>query len=113
LGQPDRSRQLAADGVGASSRPWKIGAGDYPPLGDQEGLISSNAALAGLRIGDDPSTWIASRSGGPRWNTTGAKSWLAGKCLEQDWKPYLEGQIDLAAAVQRIVADYGVPKRAH
>jgi hypothetical protein len=30
--------------------------------------------------------------------------------LEKDWKPYLEGRIDIASAVKAIVADYGVPK---
>jgi hypothetical protein len=30
--------------------------------------------------------------------------------LEKDWKPYLDGKIDLATAVHRLVADYGVPK---
>lgn len=30
--------------------------------------------------------------------------------LEKDWKPYLEGRTGLSAAVQAIVADYGVPK---
>lgn len=30
--------------------------------------------------------------------------------LEKDWKPYLDGKIDLAAAVHRLVEDYGVPK---
>jgi hypothetical protein len=30
--------------------------------------------------------------------------------LEKDWKPYLDGKIDLAAAVHRLVADYGVAK---
>jgi hypothetical protein len=30
--------------------------------------------------------------------------------LDKDWRPYLDGRIDLAAAVHRLVADYGVPK---
>lgn len=30
--------------------------------------------------------------------------------LQKDWKPYLDGEIDLATAVHRLVADYGVPK---
>lgn len=30
--------------------------------------------------------------------------------LEKDWKPYLDGKIDLATAVHRLVEDYGVPK---
>jgi hypothetical protein len=30
--------------------------------------------------------------------------------IEQDWKPYLDGKIDLATAVRRMVADYGVPR---
>jgi len=30
--------------------------------------------------------------------------------LEKDWNPYLDGKIDLATAVHRLVADYGVPK---
>jgi len=30
--------------------------------------------------------------------------------LEKDWKPYLDGKIDLGATVHRLVADYGVPK---
>ncbi|HLK19958.1 MAG TPA: hypothetical protein VKT81_13435 [Bryobacteraceae bacterium] len=30
--------------------------------------------------------------------------------LEKDWKPYLDGKIDLATAVRRLVEDYGVPK---
>jgi hypothetical protein len=32
--------------------------------------------------------------------------------LEQDWKPYLDGKIDLATAAHRLVADYGVPRPA-
>jgi hypothetical protein len=32
--------------------------------------------------------------------------------LEKDWKPYLEGRTNLAAALHAIVADYGVPKNA-
>ncbi|HEV2687516.1 MAG TPA: hypothetical protein VGV35_03150 [Bryobacteraceae bacterium] len=30
--------------------------------------------------------------------------------LEKDWKPYLDGKIDLTTAVRRMVADYGVPR---
>ena len=30
--------------------------------------------------------------------------------LEKDWKPYLDGKIDLTSAVHRLVSDYGVPK---
>jgi hypothetical protein len=30
--------------------------------------------------------------------------------LEKDWKPYLDGKIDLTTAVQRMVADYGVSR---
>jgi hypothetical protein len=30
--------------------------------------------------------------------------------LEKDWKPYLDGKIDLATAVHRLVTGYGVPK---
>jgi hypothetical protein len=30
--------------------------------------------------------------------------------LEKDWKPYLDGKIDLATAVHRLVDDYGVAK---
>jgi hypothetical protein len=30
--------------------------------------------------------------------------------LEKDWKPYLDGKIDLATAVHRLMEDYGVPK---
>ncbi len=30
--------------------------------------------------------------------------------LEKDWKPYLDGKIDFTTAVQRMVADYGVPR---
>ena len=30
--------------------------------------------------------------------------------LEKDWKPYLDGKIDLATAVHRLVSDYGVVK---
>ncbi len=30
--------------------------------------------------------------------------------LEKDWKPYLDGKIDLATAVHRLVTDYGIPK---
>lgn len=30
--------------------------------------------------------------------------------IEQDWKPYLDGKIDLATAARRMVADYGVPR---
>jgi hypothetical protein len=30
--------------------------------------------------------------------------------LEKDWKPYLEGKVDLATAVHAVVEDYGVPK---
>ncbi len=32
--------------------------------------------------------------------------------LEKDWKPYLDGKIDLATAARRLVADYGVPRNA-
>jgi hypothetical protein len=28
--------------------------------------------------------------------------------LEKDWKPYIDGRIDLAAAVRRLVEDYGI-----
>ena len=30
--------------------------------------------------------------------------------LEKDWKPYLDGRVDLQAAVRAIVEDYGVPR---
>ncbi|MGD0300772.1 MAG: hypothetical protein ABSE86_27115 [Bryobacteraceae bacterium] len=30
--------------------------------------------------------------------------------LEKDWKPYLDGKIDLDTAVHRLVTDHGVPK---
>jgi hypothetical protein len=30
--------------------------------------------------------------------------------LEKDWKPYIDGQIDLPTAVRRLVEDYGVPR---
>src|ERR1035438_780202 len=30
--------------------------------------------------------------------------------LDKDWKPYLDGKIDLATAVHRLVTDYGVAK---
>ena len=30
--------------------------------------------------------------------------------LQKDWKPYLDGKIDLATAAHRLVTDYGVPK---
>ena len=41
------------------------------------------------------------------------RGWPGGLAvLEKDWKPYLEGQIDLAAAVEAVVADYGVAKKA-
>jgi hypothetical protein len=30
--------------------------------------------------------------------------------LEKDWKPYLDGKIDLATAVHRLIEDYGVSK---
>jgi hypothetical protein len=30
--------------------------------------------------------------------------------LEKDWKPYIDGKIDLATAVRRLVEDYGVPR---
>jgi hypothetical protein len=32
------------------------------------------------------------------------------KRIEKDWKPYLNGQIDLAKAVQRQVTEYSVAK---
>jgi hypothetical protein len=31
--------------------------------------------------------------------------------LEKDWKPYLDGKIDLTTAVRRMVVDYGVPRK--
>jgi len=31
--------------------------------------------------------------------------------LETDWKPYLDGKVDLATAIRNLVADYGVPKK--
>jgi hypothetical protein len=34
----------------------------------------------------------------------------APEVLDTDWKPYLDGKIDLVTAVRRIVADYGVPR---
>jgi hypothetical protein len=30
--------------------------------------------------------------------------------LEKDWKPYLDGKIDLATAVRRLVDDFGIPR---
>lgn len=30
--------------------------------------------------------------------------------LEKDWKRYIDGKIDLATAVRKLVEDYGVPK---
>ena len=30
--------------------------------------------------------------------------------LQKDWKPYLDGKIDLATAAHRLVTDYGVPR---
>ena len=30
--------------------------------------------------------------------------------LERDWKPYLDGRIDLTSAVGAVVAGYGIPK---
>jgi hypothetical protein len=38
------------------------------------------------------------------------KAWTgAPEVLDKDWKPYLDGEIDLPTAVRRLVADYGVP----
>jgi hypothetical protein len=34
----------------------------------------------------------------------------AREVLDADWKPYLDGKIDLATAIHRLVADYGVPR---
>ncbi len=34
----------------------------------------------------------------------------APEVLDADWKPYLDGKIDLAAAVHRLVLDYSVPQ---
>ena len=28
--------------------------------------------------------------------------------LDKDWKPYLNGEIDMTAAIRRILADYGI-----
>ena len=28
--------------------------------------------------------------------------------LDKDWKPYLEGKIDMATAIRRILSDYGI-----
>jgi hypothetical protein len=37
--------------------------------------------------------------------------WAGGlEVLDKDWKPYLDGKFDLATAVHRLVADYGVPQ---
>jgi hypothetical protein len=30
--------------------------------------------------------------------------------LERDWKPYLDGRIDLTSAMRAVVAGYGIPK---
>ncbi len=30
--------------------------------------------------------------------------------LDRDWKPYLDGKVDLATAVRKLVADYGIPQ---
>jgi hypothetical protein len=39
--------------------------------------------------------------------------WAGGlEVLDKDWKPYLDGKIDLAAAVRSLVADCGVPDKA-
>jgi hypothetical protein len=39
------------------------------------------------------------------------RGWPGGlPVLEKDWKPYLDGKIDLATAVRRLVEDYGVSK---
>lgn len=32
----------------------------------------------------------------------------AAEMLDKDWKPYLDGQIDLSAAIRRMITDYGV-----
>lgn len=40
------------------------------------------------------------------------RAWAgAPEVLDHDWKPYLDGKIDLAAAVHRLVIDYGVASR--
>jgi hypothetical protein len=37
------------------------------------------------------------------------RAWAgAPEVLEQDWKPYLDGKIDLITGVRRLVADYGI-----
>ena len=39
--------------------------------------------------------------------------WAGGlEVLDKDWKPYLDGKIDLATAVRGVVTDYGVPDKA-
>jgi len=39
------------------------------------------------------------------------RAWAgAPEVLDKDWKPYLNGKIDLATAVGALVADYGVPR---
>jgi hypothetical protein len=39
------------------------------------------------------------------------RAWAgAPEVLDRDWKPYLDGKIDLATAVHRLVADYGAPQ---
>lgn len=42
------------------------------------------------------------------------KAWAgAPEVLEQDWRPYLDGKIDLPTAIRRLVTDYGVADGAH
>lgn len=43
-----------------------------------------------------------------------ARAWAgAPEVLDKDWKPYLDGTIDLATAIRRLVADYGVADDTH
>lgn len=43
-----------------------------------------------------------------------AKAWAgAPEVLDKDWKPYLDGKIDLTTAIRRLVQDYGVADETH
>jgi hypothetical protein len=41
------------------------------------------------------------------------RAWAgAPEVLDADWKPYLNGKLDLATAISRVVMDYGIPDQA-
>jgi hypothetical protein len=41
------------------------------------------------------------------------RAWAgAPEVLDADWKPYLNGKVDFATAIRRVVMDYGIPDKA-